>query len=211
MSPISLRNIFKKMSNERWSKRYADGSIEWLLTDNGKQSGEIDLLESGYKSDTTSSLNFEADILKGRKLFYNDKGVAKAISGFSKTGDDYYTIEYSVDPNGDGKEESATKVYHYFDEYGNHITRTEPMSIQDKFEQVVNVDGSISYIEKYHTIDSIYELWLAMGGLESLELVDGVLQDSEASLYATTAFVNYVANKKEGVPDDAEITQENYD
>ena len=211
MSPISLRNIFKKMSNERWSKRYADGSIEWLLTDNGEQSGEIDLLESGYKSDATSSLNFEADILKGRKLFYNDKGVTKAISGFSRTGDDYYTIEYSVDPNGDGKEESATKVYHYFDEYGNHITRTEPMSIQDKFEQVVNVDGSISYIEKYHTIDSIYELWLAMGGLESLELVDGVLQDSEASLYATAAFVNYVANKKEGVPDDAEITQENYD
>lgn len=210
MSPVSLRNIFKKMSNGRWSRRQADGSIEWLLTDGGKQSGIIDLLESGYKSDDTCSLNFAEDILQGRGLFYNDRDTTKAIIGFGRDGQDYYTIEQEVTYNGKPASGAVeTRVYHYFDEQGNHKTSSEP--IANKFVETIDVEGNKSYIEKYHTIDSIYELWVAMGGLESLELVNGTLQASEASLYATTAFVNYVANRKEGVPENAEITQENYD
>lgn len=210
MSPVQLRNIFKKMSNERWSKRNVNGHIEWLLTDGGTQSGVVDLLESGYKSDDLCSLNFAEDILQGRGLFYDDKGTTKSILGFGRDGQDYYTIEQEVTYNGKPARGAVeTKVYHYFDEQGNHITRSEP--IVGKFIEIIDAKGQISYVEKYHTIDSIYELWTAMGGLESLELVDGTLQDSEASIYATTAFVNYVANRKEGVPENAEITQENYD
>lgn len=210
MSPISLRKIFKKMSNERWSKRRTDGSVEWLLTDNGTQSGVVDLLESGYKSNRNCSLNFAEDILEGRSLFYNDKGTTKAITNFGRDGQDYYTVEQVVTSNGQANKYSTeTIVYHYFDNEGNHITRLQP--IENKFEQVIRPDGTIEMVEKYHTIDSIYELWTAMGGLESLELVDGTLQDSEASLYATTAFVNFVANRKEGVSENADISQKNYD
>ena len=74
------------MSNERWSKRYADGSIEWFLTDNGTQSGVIDLTESGYKSDETCILKFSEDILQGKRLFYEDKGISKEIIDFGRDG-----------------------------------------------------------------------------------------------------------------------------
>lgn len=208
LSPISLRNMFKKMSNERWSKRYADGTIEWLLTDNGTQSGIIDLTTSDYKDD--ESLNFKEDILHGKELFYNNKGTMKAIINFVKDGQDYYTLEWNVSSNGKPEKDSvATRVYHYFDNESNHITQTTP--IINKFEKVIDKNGNAKIIEKYHTIDSIYELYIALGGLESLEKVENTLQESEASLYATAAFVNYVANKKEGVPENAEISQQNYD
>ena len=202
MSPIQLRNIFKKMSNERWSKRYSDGTIEWLLTDGGTQTGEVNLLKCAYKSIRTRSLDFTRDILEEKRLFYNDKGVNKEIVDFGRDNRDYYTIEREVSSTGHPFQNSQlVKVYHYFDNAGKHLTETK--QINNKF----NDNGE----EIYHTIDSIYELWSVLGGLESIELVDGKFQDSEASLYATTSFVNYVSNAKGEIPKDAEITQKYYD
>jgi len=68
------------------------------------------------------------------------------------------------------------KVFHYFDDEGNHYTE---------------------FSEGLHTIDSLYELHTALGGLFSESEADGTLQYSEASNEAVARFCNYVALKKE--------------
>lgn len=219
LSPISLRHIFKKMSNERWSTRTYDGTnvqTEWVFTDGGKESGVIDLTKCDYKKDEFKTLSFEEDILQGRGLFYKNKGVFRRILNFGKTGSDYYTQEQVVSANGKNAADSTKeRLYHYFDNDGRHITSSKPLTNEEKYyldEKVDEITGEhvTVYKEKYHSIDSLYELYTVMGGINSLELKDGLLKDSEASLIATATFVNFVANKKEGI-DSKEISQKTYD
>jgi hypothetical protein len=80
----------------------------------------------------------------------------------------YYTMEKVL---GSARSE---KVYHYFDNQSNHYT-----------EQVEGVE--------MHTIDSLFELFVAMGGIKS---VDTKGNPSEASLEVLTNFVINVGYKK---------------
>lgn len=205
-SPVSLRNVFMKMSNRRWSKRTFNGQdevIEWLLTDGGKQSGVIDLTHSDFMDE---EFLFSDDILKGKELFYKTtNNNYRKIVDFGKEGNDYYTTEVEVTPQGFPKKgKGEIRVYHYFDnQTGKHIRSEEkPLSTQEKFQGNTEIK---------HSIDSIYELWTALGGLNSYEIGSKkYLVQSEQSLHAVANFTNYVANKKEGVKS-RRISQSTYD
>ena len=181
---IVLRNIFKKMTNVRWHN--PDGS--WKF-------GEINLID-GCEFRTNPKINFLEHIaekngdIKG--LFYRDGLDHKKIHDFGIENGVYYTIEYSVDNTGTAPYDPK-KVYHYFTNDGTHVK-------SETFLEDPNL----------HTIDSLFELHTALGGIYS-ESIDsnGNLQYSEASNYAVANFINNVAILKEGA-DPEVLTQDSY-
>lgn len=183
---IDLYEIFKKMSNLQWSELQNGIPVSW------KTSNPVRLSRRSRVAQRRQNVNIENetvdltnDILEGRKLYYSkydDNGnityrqITK-LGGNAENG--YYTIEMQVDKGGYpvGGEE---KVYHYFNENSEHYTLKEG-------EQKKNSSD--------HTINSLFELWLAMGGLDSKEEnSDHILVDSEASNYAVVGFMNQVSS-----------------
>ena len=178
---IFLRNIFKKMTNVRWHN--PDGS--WKF-------GPIDLIEGcDYRDDP--KIDFYKNILEEKSLYYRDGLENKKIDDFGIENGVYFTIEEDVDSKGSAPT-NRQKIYHYFDNSGKHIK-------------------SLKILEdttKLHTIDSLFELHTALGGIYS-ESIDneGNLQFSEASNYAVAQFINNVAILKEGADPDR-LTQDSY-
>lgn len=191
---INLHNIFKKMHSKRWHVIDAQGkSIEGAWND-----GKIDLIKGcGYKSDP--EISFADDIMEqnlypNNQLYYNKAGNHIKITNFGREKGVYYTMEQAVDFGNQpiGKEQ---KVYHYFDNTGNHIP-----------------SQSILEDTPYHTIDSLFELHTALGGIWS-ESYDGEnFVYSEGSVTAVTNYINSVATLKEGVdPKDLDLSIKSYD
>lgn len=180
---IVLRNLFKKMTNVRWHN--ADGS--WKF-------GEIDLISGCDFRSKNPKIDFTKHIMEGKNLYYRDGLKHKKIHDFGLENDVYYTMEYDVDSVG-GNIAGITpkKIYHYFQNDGTHV----------KSEQLLENP-------ELHTIDSLFELHTALGGIYS-ESVDeeGNLQYSEASNYAVAQFINNVATLKDGA-DENVLTQESY-
>ena len=181
---IVLRNVFKKMTNIRWHN--PDGS--WKF-------GEINLID-GCEFRNNPRINFLEHIaekngdIKG--LFYRDGLDHKKIHDFGIENGVYYTIEYSVDNTGT-KPYDPKKIYHYFENDGTHVR-------SETFLEDPNL----------HTIDSLFELHTALGGIYSESLdSNGELQYSEASNYAVAQFINNVATLKEGA-DPNVLTQDSY-
>lgn len=197
-SPISLYNLFKKMSNKRWSKRNKDGSLTWLLK-KGNESGKVILTECDYKA---TPFNFYTDILSvvsGGKLFYEYKNTYRQILDFGIKDGVYYTKEQKVNVFGVSDGSKPFIVNHYFDNVtGQHKSQA----------QLLDENGN----EINHTIDTIAELHEVLGGINSLELdeVTGKLVQSENSLKALTQFVNKVSNKRFNVTSN-NISQVEYD
>lgn len=177
LSSISLRKLFRKMTNIQWQ-------------------GDVDLIdgcdyrrtEKGYLN---SEINFNTHILEGNKLYYKKGNKHYQILNLARDlNGDYYTEELEVTAAGfriDGAVKQ--KVYHYYDKLGNHSNVKSP---------------------DMHTINSLYELYTALGGIfcESMTLDNG-LQYSEASVKAV---VNYMNNVAIALTDDpnAPITQDYY-
>lgn len=189
---IQLRKVFKKMHNVRWSK-----SQNEIV----KQRG-IDLIDGcdfreRENSKNFHSINFHNDILQQKDLFYKKGGQDIQIVDFGVENGVYYTIEQEVDSGGrrDGMVDNKVKVYHYFNDAGDHFP-----------------SSTILNDAKLHTIDSLYELHTAMGGIYSESInSDGFLQYSEASNIAVANFVNSVAYKKNpNQSDKAVVDQSNY-
>ena len=195
---IPLDKVYKKMTNLQWSEVNKDGERVW------KTSAPITLGKSvkitGVNR-TQQDLSFASDILDGNALYYKtytpDGEVAyKQIVGFGGDSENgYYTIESYVDKEGDANLllPQNEKVYHFFDAKSNshHSTKQE---------------GD-------HTINSNYELWLALGGMYSQSIGrEGVMEDSESSHLAVTAFINKTIVAKQGAGTDRfDITQHSYD
>lgn len=177
---VVLRNLFKKMTNERWHN--PDGT--WKF-------GPIDLIE-GCEYRTDNSIDFFKNILEGKSLYYRDGLTHKKVKSFGVENGIYYTIEQDVDSMG-LEPSNEQKIYHYFDDAGIHTRSSE-----------------ILQNTPLHTIDSLFELHTALGGIYS-ESVDeeGNLQYSEASNYAVAQFINNVATLKEGADPD-NLTQDSY-
>lgn len=182
---IVLRNVFKKMTNIRWHN--ADGT--WKF-------GPIDLIE-GCDYRQNSKIDFFKHILEGKSLYYRDGLDHKKIGDFGVENGVYYTIEYDVDSMGLAPT-NKQKVYHYFKNTGEHVKSSTILTQEE--EAIFGV----------HTIDSLFELHTALGGIYS-ESVDseGNLQFSEASNYAVAQFINNVATLKEGADPD-NLTQDSY-
>lgn len=142
-----------------------------------------------------SEISFSKDILKGDKLFYKIGDQSIRIENFGKDDFGYYTEEQAVLSNGDTNYDSnKQKVYHFFGDNGEHYRITE---------------GEIP--EGTHTINSLYELHAALGGIWSQSLMDdGELHYSEASNQAVANFMNNVCIPKEGVTSKSLRTQSNF-
>lgn len=108
---------------------------------------------------------FREAILGGEKLFYkNQFGEVVQITDFGKDGSGYFTVETVL-----GK--GSNKVYHYFNDQSEHFTE---------------------YAEGLHTIDSLYELFVSLGGINCTN-AKGVT--SEFSNQVLTNFVINVGYK----------------
>ena len=108
---------------------------------------------------------FREAILGGEKLFYkNQFGEVVQITDFGKDGSGYFTVETVL-----GK--GSNKVYHYFNDQSEHFTE---------------------YAEGLHTIDSLYELFVSLGGINCTN-AKGIT--SEFSNQVLTNFVINVGHK----------------
>lgn len=189
---INLHNIFRKMHSKRWHVVDAQGkSIEGAWND-----GEIDLIKGcGYKAD--HEISFADDIMEqnlypNNQLYYNRAGNHIKITDFGRERGVYYTIEQAVDQGNQpiGEEQ---KVYHYFNNTGSHIP-----------------SESILENTPYHTIDSLFELHTALGGIWSESYNGENFVYSEGSNIAVTNYINHVATLKEGV-DPKDLSIKSYD
>lgn len=196
-SKVPLIRMYKKMTNLQWSYINEAGERVWRTT------APITLGRSTKLTGvnrTQQNLLFTGDILQDRALYYRtytpDGNVAyKQIVGFGGDPENgYYTIESYVDEEGDANLllPQQEKVYHFFDANSNHHS--------------TRVEGD-------HTINSIYELWLALGGMYSQSLgKSGVMEGSESSHHAVVEFINKTIVPKSGAGTDRfDISQNSYD
>lgn len=164
---IRLYNLFKKMHNVKWSQTLQNTS-DLLLRCDYKVGGKIDFI-----TDIVVPIN--------GGLFYKRGNKHYKLVGFGKQDNAYYTQEVEVDEYGNPFINTPTVTkYHYFDANSNHI-----------------ISNTILNNPDLHTIDSLFELHSAMGGIFSESLNNsGQLQYSEASNQAVFNFVNATAYKK---------------
>lgn len=186
---IQLRKLFKKMHNIRWhsAEAWAQGKRGIDLIDGCDYKLRQD--EEGFRS-----IDFFEDILEGHQLFYKKGDQDVQIIDFGRENGVYYTLEQNVDPYGN-RDGDVVKVYHYFNEDGDHFPSTQLLVSTD-----------------LHTIDSLFELHTALGGIYSESKNSlGELQYSEASNTAVANFVNAVAYKRASDQSQTvSIDQENY-
>ena len=113
-----------------------------------------------YKQENVSRW-FKEAILNNQKLFYrNHLGDKVQITDFGKDENGYFTIEKVF-----GQQEQ--KIYHYFDDNSEHYT---------------------TFKEGLHTIDSLYELFLSMGGINCID------NDGKVSEFSHKVLTNFVIN-----------------
>ena len=183
---IDLHHIFKKMHNVRWhdvNGNWKDGKIDLINGCEFKQDGEI---------------NFKRDILEqdqnaDNQLYYNKAGQHIRICDFGIENGVYYTKEQAFNTDPTEATGKLTKVYHYFDNNSNHIPSTE---LRDDLN--------------LHTIDSLFELHTALGGIWSEKWNGQNYEYSEGSMIATVNYINNVCTLKEG-SNPKDISIESYD
>lgn len=173
-SDLSLYNLFKQMTNQQW---FEDGV--WK----NSRGVEIDLTRG--KGFGRKNINFISDILQDAPLFYDSNGEHYQILNLQK--DDfgnYYTEETQVNILGNPiNSNNHIKVYHFFDANSNHIRVQE--------EMLPTTD-----VSQYHSINSLFELHSALGGIFSESLnEDHKLVYSEASNYAVVNYMNNISTK----------------
>lgn len=208
-SNVNLYNLVKKLTNVQW---HINGQLNSEFIDVEKMQGNMIDLVRGRGYHTNIPLNFANDILRGKQLFYQDyaeisrdgKFVRKInqvrqIVDFGREDGIYYTVEQNVNMlpgKGVSPQGGTYKMYHLFDANSNHIKLTEEEynALEDK--------------SMYHTINSLFELHQAMGGLNSVEAEDGRWVISEASNYAVVNFMNNVSVRQTNNTKD--FSQDNY-
>lgn len=178
-SNISLYNLFKQMTNIQWSTVNPDGTTTW----NNSRNAEFNLIDTkGFRKNQFDKINFFTDIIANKPLFYEENGKHYQILDFGMDEKGYYTIEAEVNLLGDRRDsEHDIKVYHAFNENSEHF----------KFRDAEPTAG-------LHTINSLYELFNAMGGIYSEELVEDEegkkqLQYTDAASFAVVNFMNNIS------------------
>lgn len=179
-SNISLYNLFKQMTNRQWYTTNPDGTVTW----NNSRNAEFNLVDTkGFRKNQFDKINFFTDILAKKPLFYEENGNHYQVIDFGRDEHGYYTLEAAVNSLGSRIDsQHDIKVYHVFDKDSNHL----------KFRDSIPVG------EGLHTINSLFELFNAMGGIYSEELVEDEegnkdLQYTDASSYAVVNFMNNIS------------------
>lgn len=200
-SHTSLFRMFKKMTNLQWK-----GDVDLMQSIALGNLDESKILATARWFNNVILGN--ADGVKDNQLYYKDKyGDQIQITGFNKTitkeGNTlYYTTESPVIK---GIEAPSHKVYHIFydspNQKSNHITF-------DTWQQAQAflMDQSNPEMTNKHTINSLFELHTALGGINC---VDSKGNYSEFSNEVVVNFMNAVGHKiNESV--NAPLDQDNY-
>ena len=187
-SDIALYDLFKQMHNIQWQN--PDGT--W----NTRNGQEINLITTkGFKKNG-SKIDFFYDVLQEKPLYYNEDGNHYQIIDFKQDENGfYYTVETPVNFLGSRKGEDI-KVYHAFDEEGHHY----------KFRNSIPPTN-------LHRINSLFELYNALGGMYSESLVEdenGIksLKETDSSSYAVVGFMNNVSMRVTN--DTSDLSQRTY-
>ena len=200
-SHTSLFRMFKKMTNLQWK-----GDVDLMQSIALGNLDESKILATARWFNNVILGN--ADGVKDNQLYYKDKyGDQIQITGFNKTitkekNTLYYTTEAPVIK---GIEAPSHKVYHVFydspNQKSNHITF-------DTWQQAQAflMDQSNPEMTNKHTINSLFELHTALGGINC---VDSKGNYSEFSNEVVVNFMNAVGHKiNESV--NAPLDQDNY-
>ena len=201
-SHTSLFRMFKKMTNLQWK-----GDVDLM------QSIALGNLDESKVLATARWFNNvilgNADGVKSNQLYYKDKyGDQIQITGFNKTvtkeGNTlYYTTEAPVIK---GIEAPSHRVYHVFydslDWKSNHATFDTWQQAQAFLMDQSNPD-----ITNKHTINSLFELHTALGGINC---VDSKGNYSEFSNEVVVNFMNAVGHKVDGSANNVPLDQDNY-
>lgn len=201
-SHTSLFKMFKKMTNLQWQ-----GDVDLMQSIALGNLDESKILATARWFNNVILGN--ADGVKNNQLYYKDKyGDQVQITGFNKTVTKegniiYYTTEAPVIH---GIEAPSHKVYHVFydspTQKSNHITF-------DTWQQAQAflMDQSNPEITKKHTINSLFELHTALGGINC---VDSKGNYSEFSNEVVVNFMNAVGHKVNDTLENAPLDQDNY-
>lgn len=201
-SHTSLFRMFKKMTNLQWK-----GDVDLM------QSIALGNLDESKVLATTRWFNNtilgNADGVKSTQLYYKDKyGDQIQITGFNKTVTKegktlYYTTEAPVIK---GIEAPSHRVYHIFydspDQKSNHATFDTWQQAQAFLMDQSNPD-----ITNKHTINSLFELHTALGGINC---VDSKGNYSEFSNEVVVNFMNAVGHKINEGANNVPLDQDNY-
>lgn len=85
----------------------------------------------------------------------------------------------------------------------------EIQKVNEKGKPTKDFNGKSVIVHKPVQISTIAHLWQALGGINSMELVDGILENSEASIEATFKYIINVGTLQDGDP--RHIDQSNVD
>lgn len=176
-SDISLYNLFKKMTDLPWQNQ--DGS--W----NTRDRKEFNLCSTVFLGKDIDQLDFVNDILNERQLFYQSgDGTHYEIVGFGYENGAYYTEELKCIGNTSVRDTNTpTKVYHVFDSNGHHKYKEQiPVEVQQQLQS-----------KQAYTINSLFQLYNALGGIYAKESVDDILTYSEIATEMVVNFMNVVS------------------
>lgn len=176
-------NLFKKMTHKQWGE------------------GKYDLLNSvAYQQTIGTKLDFTKHIVgtlpsQSKGLYYKDGSEIYQILDMIENNGIYYTKELNTRTN------EITYVAQIFDQDGNSsrsILRSKTGLSNEQLEAYYKSVQDYKSINNLHTINSIFELHDALGGVYSQELnAKGEFINSENSHYAVVGFMNNVCIKKE--------------
>lgn len=173
-STQSLRRLFKKMTNIRFNQKF-------------------DLTNSVYNragKGGNHPLGFShiiARLQSGSNLYYKDQGDVYEITDFKNVNGIYYTREKNVNDSSD----SGHWVANVFNDDSEIIKiRQSEQKYKTDAEFYSHIENT--YRSKYHSVDSLYEVWQAFGGIDSVEKIGDDWKDSENSCYAVVGLMNNV-------------------
>ena len=210
-SHTNLHNLFRKMTNLQWEK----GDVDLLetTTEKGKLEANSYNVDEWFSKYILKNVQLDDNsiIYENRLLYQNayyegnntNNGITeifyldKTVS--AEAGDLYYTLEGAYSPKRDATK--AKKVYHlFYDSYNDngqlieeskHIT----FDTDEKAKKFMREHANDSLIQNVHTINSLYELHTALGGIYCC---DNKGKTSEFNNLAVVNFMNNVGRIRPG-------------
>lgn len=173
MSNVRLLNLFKKMHNQQW-RNFSKDNL-WNTKDAYGNSYAIDLINgNSYYGQPKNTLDIMSN---DRELFYRrSDGTHVSVRDLGIINGVYYTKESACDVYGNLTSEQIQFVVHLYDSNSQHTVKR--FDSEDALEEYT---ANIQQSANQHSINSIYELWTALGGAYSMELGPNGLQYSEIS------------------------------
>ncbi len=198
---VSLYDLFKKMTNLQWRKNGVWQNSKQVSIDlvNGKRYGK------NRYGEPSTEINFSQDILTGGSLKYGIGQNYKEIINLGKQKFDgiadeiYYTEEKVLSINGSTQSKSSYKVFQLFDNEGNEYKFTE----NEVKEHINDITKG-----KLHTINSLFELHCALGGIMCVEYNEQLNKfvPSENNIKYVVNYMNIVSSGPQLTDNNAKLS-----